>query len=408
MMTADRSEDGEGITVSAGSARMNAPLTQREMGVLRIAEAVGTRNRKAIAVHLGISPGTVGIHLRNVRIKMQTDSVQQAVGRAIELGLHRSNPRESVKQIPVTLSEEHAVAVKAFRPDITLQVLNGDALDPVVFRSTLERWRLAKTTGRPMQGSPWMLSSDGDLTAPAVTGARVRQLVEEFLDTGLDPGTGAESPGRRCLARTTEALAALRSSIENPCWLLFNEKTSEMVVAVPSKPLSPSPVPLPDLIGYALGEADRLFTLIMAAGEWKYRLCKCRYCGLYFEHAKPRRSYLRGIFCCQYHQHQANAVAFRRNQRQRNRDELVDFVASWLIEQRSEGRGWRNQRGIRSALAAILSERTGPDPTLQMGKNWITWHKDEIEERRCELVCKSVCKTACVSVLQSAAQKSQF
>jgi DNA-binding CsgD family transcriptional regulator len=68
-----------------GAAAPNAPLTQREMEVLRLV-AKGLSERE-VADKLFISPHTAHRHLSNIRLKLNVATQAAAVAHAVRVGL---------------------------------------------------------------------------------------------------------------------------------------------------------------------------------------------------------------------------------------------------------------------------------------------------------------------------------
>jgi len=72
-------------TRGSGAAAPNAPLTQREMEVLRLV-ANGLSERE-VADKLFISPHTAHRHLSNIRLKLNAATQAAAVAHAVRVGL---------------------------------------------------------------------------------------------------------------------------------------------------------------------------------------------------------------------------------------------------------------------------------------------------------------------------------
>jgi hypothetical protein len=278
-------------------------------------------------------------------------------------------------------------SINVVRPEDVINALNAEALDPDVYRSVIARRR---SSGRTVAD---LLRSDSsrkefDQPGPPVTTTRLRQLVDEWIATGLT--SGEESPWDRKLARTNVAVAAVKNcAAANPCTLYFHDETAELVLCVGVAPRSRR-----DLFPFdwALAEADRLFTGMMSAGEWKYQVCKCAYppCGSYFLHPKPRAAYRRGTFCSRKHQRRASADAITKSLRSDLYHDLLAHAAELLTEWK-KGPGWHDDKALKSRLAAEVSRLFNEKPRYQaVGQgvkvNWVTRHRLEIEKRRRELV----------------------
>ena len=65
--------------------RQNAPLTRREVAVVRLLGSGCTY--KQVAVRLGVSPHTVVAHIKNVYRKLEVHTAAASVMRAVQLGL---------------------------------------------------------------------------------------------------------------------------------------------------------------------------------------------------------------------------------------------------------------------------------------------------------------------------------
>jgi hypothetical protein len=286
-----------------------------------------------------------------------------------------------------------------FQPLEVLRTLNADALTPEQFNS-VRKGQETETTSvpqlmkdlsadRPVWGVP-----SSPVERARAKGARLRQLVDEWIETGFS-SDGGDAPQRRELIRTREAVVAVRAcAATNPCQLHFLEKTAELVVVVgvPAASLFNSGRNLIDRWSGtrdAIADADRIFTSMMTSG-WKYEVCKCRHCGRYFIPPKLRRTYRHGTFCSRQHQRLSSAAACTNQRRTRVRDALLDFAATWVLK-RAQNPLWQDDKTLKRSLAAALSAEIARKPDLQANRqgiriNWVTWNAAQIEKRRLELV----------------------
>jgi hypothetical protein len=274
-----------------------------------------------------------------------------------------------------------------FLPHEVLHMLNADALAPEEFESVMKRRREPSSVGKLMRQST-SARPEWELPDSLVRGARLRQLVDEWIATGF-ASDGGDSPQRRNLTRATEALAAVREcAATNPCKLHFLEKAAELVVVVGVPPASFGPN-FTDRLWGPLTDADRIFTSMMTS-EWRYTVCKCRRCGIYFIPSKLRRSYRHGTFCSREHQRDSSAAACTNERRTRAQKALIDFAAGWLLK-RSKNHRWQEDKSLKVSLAAFISAEIALRPDLQVNQqeirvNWVTRHASKIEKRRRELV----------------------
>jgi hypothetical protein len=213
--------------------------------------------------------------------------------------------------------------------------------------------------------------------------------VDGWLLTGLNPGEGESPSGREPLGSSGASLAAQYYVDRHGVEILPLPRAPGIAAMVGDVP-RPSGV-WRDVFTESLEEADRLFTGLMTNG-WKELLAKCRYvpCGCYFLLKKPRRSYRHGTFCCREHQNVVSARACTLERRARAEDELIECAARLLVRWRVQNCRWQYDTAQKRRLAAALSQRISQNPNLQgyrqeVKTNWVTRHRLEIEQKRCEL-----------------------
>ena len=211
----------------------------------------------------------------------------------------------------------------------------------------------------------------------------LRTFVDAWLETGVHED-GSESPFDRDLSR---ALTVFPAVVDY--WDKYGEKvsfsptTSGLSLIIGDVPYLPpeknNPFEGPPI------EALRFFTATMVS-DWKERLCKCRYCGRYFLHKKPRRHpYVRGLFCSRKHQQFVSAATCIREGRLELRTKLVEIAAKRLLD-RLAGPSWHEDPTQRSTLAAFLRRTpTCRRLTWMIQRNWVSHNHRAIEEKRLEL-----------------------
>ena len=84
--------------------------------------------------------------------------------------------------------------------------------------------------------------------------------------------------------------------------------------------------------------------------DWGHRLCKCRYCGLYFMHPKPRQWYKHGTFCGD-HQMSWSATGHVKGKRRIIHAALLDIAARALMKRRVNGPHWQDNKQRKVPLA---------------------------------------------------------
>jgi hypothetical protein len=232
--------------------------------------------------------------------------------------------------------------------------------------------------------------------AKKITASRFRQLLDEWLNTGIGPD-GSESPQRRSLTKATIARAAIQRSVQkNQVELVFRPgERPEFEIVLKTWHSDKNDASF-EPVQSAFDSADALFTALMAS-DLKLRICKCRYskCGKYFLHPKPRRSYSSGIFCsgtkCQ-----SSAAGVRRSAKTRSAvlEMMIDIAARYLVKQR-RGQAWHSDKRVKLALANAVSRRLrdkSSPPILRqhepVQQHWITRHLNTIEKRRSEIVSR--------------------
>jgi hypothetical protein len=265
-----------------------------------------------------------------------------------------------------------------------VETLNNDQLSGADYREVVERRSKGRNIGALMQirsSEQWF--EGGKLPALAVRAARLRELVDEWLDTGTS-SDGSHFPERRTLNGTVEAILAVRKCIRefNPCKLHLIEETGEVVVVVGWSGWEHS-VASPDHFRHATTEADRIFTAAMTV-NWRYLLSKCVYCGRYFTLPNARRqSYPHGTFCSREHQRDHSAATSTKLRREKTSLALVQYAATWLLKH-SAGVPWQENETAKRVLAAWLSKKMTTDPNLRTGREcigvkWVTRNRSAID-----------------------------
>ena len=123
---------------------------------------------------------------------------------------------------------DEPILLNLIRSQDVVAMLNGEALDPAAYRDLIERREgVTMTIGRLMQAASWRELLGIEHPWHLVRGARLRHLVDEWMATGHS--ADGDFPARRHLARTSEAVAAVRkSAATNPCSLFYVEKTGDV------------------------------------------------------------------------------------------------------------------------------------------------------------------------------------
>lgn len=243
--------------------------------------------------------------------------------------------------------------------------------------------RELERTSAPLVGDKW------DAYLLAELGVRLRSLVDEWLQTGIQDD-GSESLGSRNLWHTQTAAFTLTAYMERyPASVTLASNGSGLSVVIADVSALPAPTRNPF---YDVGEeATRLFVGMMAS-DWYTRLCKCVHCGKYFLHARPRKVYTHGTFCCRQHQSHATAMKSTEAGRVRAKSELLEFAAEQLVKSKVSGPEWKESPKARTQLATQISGHIfkSGNPTLKaytqvVKSNWVTRHRDEIEQKRIEI-----------------------
>jgi hypothetical protein len=183
------------------------------------------------------------------------------------------------------------------------------------------------------------------------------------------------------------------ASKQNPR-LRFLQVPPEFVVEVASSedhPHTGKSSAFVDLIDRVRREVARLFFGLITS-DWGPHLSRCRYCGRYFVHPKPRPWYKHGTFCDNHHQMSWNAIRRGKETRRLIHSALLDIAATELMKRRVNGPHWQGDRPRKIQLANDVSARIrkSGNPALRSVRlnvklTWVTRNREEIEKRRLEL-----------------------
>jgi hypothetical protein len=223
---------------------------------------------------------------------------------------------------------------------------------------------------------------------------KLSQCVDEWLETGWTED-GGESPEHRSLIKAPLAMKALQNyaSKQNPR-LCFLQVPSEFVVEVglpEDHRQTGATSAFVDPIDRVRSDVARLFFGLITS-DWGPLLCKCRYCGRYFVHAKARPWYKHGTFCNSHHQMSWNAMRRGKEKRRLIHSALLDIAATELMKRLTNGSQWQDDTTSKIQLAKNVSiwiQKKG-DASLQPLRSrvtltWVTRNRQEIEKRRLEL-----------------------
>ncbi len=128
-------------------------------------------------------------------------------------------------------------------------------------------------------------------------------------------------------------------------------------------------------------ELSRIVAGVMCS-DLKFRLARCRYapCGRYFLTSGDRTTLV-------FHEGTFHTTACMKNRRtaarmKKRRDKANNDVADWIADvlRGSKKYGaWRDDAGIRSRLASVVSPRVVEEQGRTISGNWIAHHKQLVE-----------------------------
>jgi hypothetical protein len=216
---------------------------------------------------------------------------------------------------------------------------------------------------------------------PALKSLYLREYVNEWFATGI-AADGSEKPAARSLHGAPRAHAAVAEYLAAHRPYLMPSDQGDFSVTLAEHPDYSALDG--DIFVTVRTDAIRHFVGLMLSG-WKNQLCRCRHCGCYFLHKKPRRSYRHGTFCNRAHQSRHSAAIRTNERRVRMRTALIELAAAWLAERGYSA--WQTDTKLKRRLAAFLSHQMNRNPNLCAGRHdvrahWVTRHATEIEGGR--------------------------
>ena len=254
--------------------------------------------------------------------------------------------------------------VPVVNPGEVLALLNLKPVDPETFLKVQRYFEDSVSSNRGSSTDVKQLLRRLDVSQPAeferrIIATKLLQYVDEWLETGWTED-GGESPERRSLIKAPLAMNALQdyASKQNPR-LRFLRVPPEFVVEVGSsgeRPHTSVISPFNDSIERVRREVARLFFGLITS-DWGPHLSKCRYCGRYFVHPKPRPWYKHGTFCDNHHQMSWNAIRRGKETRHLLHSALLDIAATELMKRRVNGPHWQDDRPRKIQLANDISAR---------------------------------------------------
>ena len=233
----------------------------------------------------------------------------------------------------------------------------------------------------PTPGSDWWpktFPSDQRKTImAALVSCRLRTLVDEWLDTGVN--AKGESPGGRSIKRALSAHTAVHDFMTQSPLEFLADDYSKFVYPPDPRLRAGNVFESRDL------EAIRLFANLIIS-DWKTRLCKCRHpkCGKYFLHPKPRRLYVHGTFCRPEHQRDASARPLTTARRSEVKSKLTKLAAEWLADpDRRVKPIWKSDPTVKDRLVRHLNDKMSRKlwalKRTPVTKNWVTRNRADIE-----------------------------
>jgi hypothetical protein len=212
----------------------------------------------------------------------------------------------------------------------------------------------------------------------------LRVPVDQWLRTGVN-SYGRESPRSRQLRREYAMQGFFQYIAMHPPAVRFEGRGLTVVIGeMPDMPAGWN-----EFFQNAATEAHRLFAGLMLS-EWRFGLCKCRYCEKYFLHPKPRASYVHGTFCCAAHGRHESAGRLSAKDRERAKFGREKVAAEYLISKGVTTTVWQKDADLKHRLAAAVSIQMAKHPRLQSGREqvglrWVSRNQEQIEAKRREL-----------------------
>jgi hypothetical protein len=221
----------------------------------------------------------------------------------------------------------------------------------------------------------------------SVAAALLSRFLREYVDAWLQTGVradGSEAPTQRDLRGTGYGVVLEYLEKYPPYFsLTASGELSVTICGLMSFTRGPG-----HLFDANLAQAKRLFTGLML-GDWKERLCRCRYarCRRYFLLARPRGVRKHGTFCCRKHQALASAGACTKQRRAAAEHKLIECAAKWLQEFQVKTPEWTGNSRLKCRVAKAVSAYIRGNRSLsalrsEVRVNWVTRHQLAIEKRR--------------------------
>lgn len=199
----------------------------------------------------------------------------------------------------------------------------------------------------------------------------LRKLTDEWLDSGLTSRC-AERPMQRNLRqcpRIREA-AELRNSMVHMEWYAVSEKDIQIRYEMGD---------VGSLRGQLTEQASRIAVRLvvgMCNSDWKFKVAKCRKCGIYYRLSRNQQYYVRGTRhrkC--FSNGSAEFVEDKRRKREHKRK--LELAVRAFVRLGKKGK-LPQRSNLAERLHAVLQMRPGAS-FLDIKKNWLTTNLDLIE-----------------------------
>jgi hypothetical protein len=221
----------------------------------------------------------------------------------------------------------------------------------------------------PAPWNVWLRPKDGELDQQVCAAyiARLRDLADQWIETGREKAGEGESPRERKLNDQMYEILNGWASRNQPD-LAFDDRGKTVVWMPACKMDFSSPLEA------ALEDAVRFFASFLDS-PYRYQLCKCRSCGkYYFTQRKPHGFIKYGTYC-EKHRHTASAERAndrkRAPERQRKLELAKKFWRKWPKRITDQG-------GQAQWVAGQVNNNLKHDET-PIKRHWVTRYQAEIQ-----------------------------